>query len=221
MSACRPSQLCDLAHPPGFLDAARWESVVNSACDKLLNPLGLRSLSPDHPDFKPTYYGDLRNRDAAYHQGTGVGLADRPLPRCLAEGPPRRPGRRAPLPRWLHSPPRRGVHWLDQRSLRRHCALHTAGLHRPGVKRRRGPAVPGHDLRAWRTLASDPVDRSWHLSGQIQLPGPRSRVGCRSPHSRRRELAQRLRCSSCRISPRRSSVGPRKRSLSRTPVTFG
>ena len=30
----------------------------------------LRSLSPDHPDFKPTYHGDLRTRDAAYHQGT-------------------------------------------------------------------------------------------------------------------------------------------------------
>src|SRR6185312_7578157 len=36
----------------------------------LLTPVGLRSLSPDHPDFKPTYDGDLRSRDAAYHQGT-------------------------------------------------------------------------------------------------------------------------------------------------------
>jgi glycogen debranching enzyme len=30
----------------------------------------LRSLSPDHPDYKQTYDGDLRARDAAYHQGT-------------------------------------------------------------------------------------------------------------------------------------------------------
>jgi glycogen debranching enzyme len=37
---------------------------------KLLTPVGLRSLSPDHPDYKPQYYGDLRARDAAYHQGT-------------------------------------------------------------------------------------------------------------------------------------------------------
>jgi predicted glycogen debranching enzyme len=68
--ACRPNQLLaiSLTHP--VLDAARWESVVNIACDKLLTPVGLRSLSPDHPDFKPTYYGDLRTRDAAYHQGT-------------------------------------------------------------------------------------------------------------------------------------------------------
>jgi glycogen debranching enzyme len=32
--------------------------------------VGLRSLAPGHPDYKPTYYGDLRSRDAAYHQGT-------------------------------------------------------------------------------------------------------------------------------------------------------
>jgi glycogen debranching enzyme len=32
--------------------------------------VGLRSLSPDHPDYKPRYDGDLRSRDAAYHQGT-------------------------------------------------------------------------------------------------------------------------------------------------------
>jgi glycogen debranching enzyme len=27
-------------------------------------------LSPDHPDYKSKYFGDLRARDAAYHQGT-------------------------------------------------------------------------------------------------------------------------------------------------------
>ena len=36
----------------------------------LLTPVGLRSLAPGHPDYKPKYYGDLRSRDAAYHQGT-------------------------------------------------------------------------------------------------------------------------------------------------------
>lgn len=38
--------------------------------DRLLTPAGLRSLSPHHPDYQPRYYGDLRARDAAYHQGT-------------------------------------------------------------------------------------------------------------------------------------------------------
>jgi glycogen debranching enzyme len=38
--------------------------------NRLLTPVGLRSLDPGHPDFKSKYYGDLRSRDAAYHQGT-------------------------------------------------------------------------------------------------------------------------------------------------------
>jgi glycogen debranching enzyme len=37
---------------------------------KLLTPFGLRSLAPGHPDYKPRYFGDLKARDAAYHQGT-------------------------------------------------------------------------------------------------------------------------------------------------------
>jgi predicted glycogen debranching enzyme len=69
-TACRPNQLLaiSLSHP--VLDAAHWAAVVDVARAKLLTPVGLRSLSPDHPDFKPTYHGDLRTRDAAYHQGT-------------------------------------------------------------------------------------------------------------------------------------------------------
>ena len=38
--------------------------------DQLLTPVGLRSLAPTDPDYKARYFGDLRSRDAAYHQGT-------------------------------------------------------------------------------------------------------------------------------------------------------
>ena len=38
--------------------------------ERLLTPVGLRSLAPGHPDYEPKYHGDLRARDAAYHQGT-------------------------------------------------------------------------------------------------------------------------------------------------------
>ena len=41
-----------------------------SCTERLLTPVGLRSLAPGHPDYKPNYFGDLRARDAAYHQGT-------------------------------------------------------------------------------------------------------------------------------------------------------
>jgi predicted glycogen debranching enzyme len=68
--ACRPNQLLafSLKHP--ILEEARWPEVLEVARAKLLTPVGLRSLSPDHKDYKPKYDGDLRARDAAYHQGT-------------------------------------------------------------------------------------------------------------------------------------------------------
>ena len=43
---------------------SRWSTT------RLLTPCGLRTLAPGHPDYRPKYYGDLRARDAAYHQGT-------------------------------------------------------------------------------------------------------------------------------------------------------
>ena len=48
-------------------DGNRWWT---SREEQLLTPVGLRSLAPGHPDYKSKYYGDLRSRDAAYHQGT-------------------------------------------------------------------------------------------------------------------------------------------------------
>jgi glycogen debranching enzyme len=37
---------------------------------QLVTPVGLRSLAPSDPNYKARYDGDLRARDAAYHQGT-------------------------------------------------------------------------------------------------------------------------------------------------------
>ena len=68
--ACRPNQLFAVALPNPVLDPSKWRRVVDVARGKLLTPKGLRSLAPDHPDYKPTYHGDLKTRDAAYHQGT-------------------------------------------------------------------------------------------------------------------------------------------------------
>ncbi len=69
-AACRPNQLLafSLKHP--ILDEQRWQAVLETVRARLLTPVGLRSLSRDHPDYKPKYFGDLRARDAAYHQGT-------------------------------------------------------------------------------------------------------------------------------------------------------
>jgi predicted glycogen debranching enzyme len=68
--AVRPNQLfaITLKHP--VLDQSHWAAVVEKVHKELLTPVGLRSLAPGHPDFKARYFGDLRARDAAYHQGT-------------------------------------------------------------------------------------------------------------------------------------------------------
>jgi glycogen debranching enzyme len=69
-AAIRPNQVLaiSLTHP--VLDRERWEPVMELVEKELLTPVGLRSLSRGHKDYKAKYYGDLRSRDAAYHQGT-------------------------------------------------------------------------------------------------------------------------------------------------------
>ncbi len=67
---CRPNQIFAIALPHPVLARERWAPVMRIVRDRLLTPAGLRSLAPGDPDFKPHYFGDLRARDAAYHQGT-------------------------------------------------------------------------------------------------------------------------------------------------------
>jgi predicted glycogen debranching enzyme len=68
--ACRPNQIFAISLDHPVLDQGRWRPVFDVVRDRLLTPVGLRSLAPGHRDYKPQYYGDLRARDAAYHQGT-------------------------------------------------------------------------------------------------------------------------------------------------------
>ena len=68
--ACRPNQVFAIALDHPVLDESHWRPVMDVVRDRLLTPVGLRSLAPGHPDYKEKYFGDLRTRDAAYHQGT-------------------------------------------------------------------------------------------------------------------------------------------------------
>jgi glycogen debranching enzyme len=68
--ACRPNQVFAISLDFPVLDRARWQPVMDVVRERLLTPVGLRSLAPGHPAYKSKYYGDLRARDAAYHQGT-------------------------------------------------------------------------------------------------------------------------------------------------------
>jgi predicted glycogen debranching enzyme len=69
-TACRPNQILAIALDNPVLDRQHWQPVFDVVRERLLTPVGLRSLAPGHRDYKPQYYGDLRARDAAYHQGT-------------------------------------------------------------------------------------------------------------------------------------------------------
>ncbi|RKG81329.1 glycogen debranching protein [Corallococcus exercitus] len=69
-ASVRPNQVfaISLKHP--VLKRERWAQVLEVVRRELVTPVGLRSLAPGSKDYKPTYDGDLRTRDAAYHQGT-------------------------------------------------------------------------------------------------------------------------------------------------------
>src|SRR5690606_23475221 len=62
--ACRPNQLFAISLPNPALERVHWRAVVDVVERDLLTPLGLRSLAPHHPSFKPSYRGDLLARDA-------------------------------------------------------------------------------------------------------------------------------------------------------------
>jgi predicted glycogen debranching enzyme len=69
-SALRPNQILAISLPNAVLERDRWQAVIDIVHERLVTPVGLRSLAPGHSDYKARYFGDLRTRDAAYHQGT-------------------------------------------------------------------------------------------------------------------------------------------------------
>lgn len=66
----RCNQIYAASLPFSMLNHDQQKQVLDVVTEKLLTPFGLRTLEPNHPDFKPTYGGDVWSRDLAYHQGT-------------------------------------------------------------------------------------------------------------------------------------------------------
>ncbi|WP_293132465.1 amylo-alpha-1,6-glucosidase [Microcoleus sp. bin38.metabat.b11b12b14.051] len=56
-----------------LLTPIQRRAVVDACASGLLTSHGLRSLSPQHPQYRATYEGDPLQRDSAYHQGTAWG----------------------------------------------------------------------------------------------------------------------------------------------------
>jgi predicted glycogen debranching enzyme len=66
----RPNQIFAVSLPFSPLTREQARCVVERVWEKLYAIYGLRSLSPDDPEFKGRYGGNQLERDAAYHQGT-------------------------------------------------------------------------------------------------------------------------------------------------------
>jgi predicted glycogen debranching enzyme len=70
-ASLRPNQIFAVGGlPEVLLGPERARRVVDTVEAKLLTPLGLRSLERGDAAYISRYQGDLRARDAAYHQGT-------------------------------------------------------------------------------------------------------------------------------------------------------
>jgi predicted glycogen debranching enzyme len=67
----RPNQIFAVSLPiTPLLTSIQQKSIVDTCGRSLLTSYGLRSLSPDHPNYCRHYYGDSYHRDRSYHQGT-------------------------------------------------------------------------------------------------------------------------------------------------------
>ncbi len=66
----RPNQIFALSLRFPILAQQYWQPVLARVTEKLLTPVGLRTLGSGEKDYRSQYDGDLRSRDAAYHQGT-------------------------------------------------------------------------------------------------------------------------------------------------------
>jgi predicted glycogen debranching enzyme len=66
----RPNQVFAISLDFPVLAKGKWLPVLDCVQRHLLTPFGLRTLAPSEKEYRSKYYGNLRARDAAYHQGT-------------------------------------------------------------------------------------------------------------------------------------------------------
>ncbi len=134
-ASIRPNQVFAISLPHPILDERRWQPVLETVRNRLVTAYGLRTLGAEHPDYKAHYRGDLRSRDAAYHQGTvWPWLIGHYVDACLQRAP--RSSRRASAVARFSGAPVRSRRGQHQRDLRCRRSLRTRRLHRASVERR-------------------------------------------------------------------------------------
>ncbi|MBL8227810.1 MAG: glycogen debranching enzyme N-terminal domain-containing protein [Bryobacterales bacterium] len=66
----RPNQIFAISLPFPLMSADQQQSILRVVEERLLTPVGLRTLDPAHPEYRGRYEGGPLQRDGAYHQGT-------------------------------------------------------------------------------------------------------------------------------------------------------
>ena len=71
----RPNQIFAISlpaieHAPPLLTLQQQKSIMELVTKELLTPCGLRTLTPNHPNYHSLCGGDRHERNGAYHQGT-------------------------------------------------------------------------------------------------------------------------------------------------------
>ena len=66
----RPNQIIAVSLANSMVAKPKARSVIHVVERELLTPRGLRTLSPDHPNYRGRCEGNPLSRDGAYHQGT-------------------------------------------------------------------------------------------------------------------------------------------------------
>lgn len=69
-ASLRPNQVIAMALPFPAAKGQNAKKALAKVAQELLTPVGLRTLAPSEPEYKPRFEGPLAERDAAYHQGT-------------------------------------------------------------------------------------------------------------------------------------------------------
>jgi predicted glycogen debranching enzyme len=66
----RPNQLIAASLPFRLVSSDQARILIDNTQKQLLTKIGLKTLSPDNPDYMDSYSGNQPSRDVAYHQGT-------------------------------------------------------------------------------------------------------------------------------------------------------
>lgn len=87
----RPNQIFAVSLPDRdtpyapLLETSQRQTIVTAVARQLLTSYGLRSLNPEHPDYRGRYGGDPVQRDSSYHQGPAWGWLLGPFVRAYVQ----------------------------------------------------------------------------------------------------------------------------------------